>query len=196
MGKGDETRQTILDQALADASRVGLEGLSIGALARDVGLSKSGLFAHFESKENLQRQVLERARDRFLEAVWAPALRAPRGEPRLRELFDRWLAWETASFLPGGCPFVAAASELDDCPGPLRDDLVASQREWMAGLARAASLAVEEGHFRADLDPEQFAYQLYSTILAYHYLARLLRDPRAEDRARRSFESLLAASRA
>jgi AcrR family transcriptional regulator len=191
--KGDETRSTILDHALAAASRLGLEGLSIGSLAEAVGMSKSGLFAHFQSKEQLQLAVLESAVERFVATVVAPALRAPRGEPRLVELFDRWLAWEQAPFLPGGCIFVASANELDDRPGPLRDTLVAYQRDWLEALATAVRLGVEEGHFRADLDPRQAAYDLYAVILAYHHFSRLLRDPQAEQRARDAFARLLGA---
>ncbi|MGD2116559.1 MAG: TetR/AcrR family transcriptional regulator, partial [Acidobacteriota bacterium] len=103
MSKGEETRAAILDRAFAEASRVGLEGLTIGSLADEVGLSKSGLFAHFDSKETLQLQVLETAAERFIETVVIPALKEPRGEPRLRALFERWMEWETAEFQPGGC---------------------------------------------------------------------------------------------
>ncbi len=195
MGKGDETRTAVLDHALREASRVGLEGLSIGNLARDLGMSKSGLFAHFQSKEALQIQVLERAAARFFETVLAPALAVPRGEPRLRALFERWMGWSQACELPGGCVFVAAAAELDDQAGPVRDTLVRIQRDWFEALARAASLAASEGHVRRDLDAEQFAHDLYAVILGYYHAHRLLRDPRAADRARRAFEALLAQAR-
>ena len=195
MGKGDETRAAVLDFALREASRVGLEGLSIGNLARDLGLSKSGLFAHFQSKEALQIQVLETAAARFLETVMAPALRVPRGEPRIRALFERWLEWSDVLGLPGGCIFVAAAAELDDREGPVREALVRSQRDWLEALARAARLAVEVGHFRADLDAAQFAHELYSILLGFHHARRLLRDPDARRRAERAFEALVARSR-
>ena len=194
-GKGAQTREAILDTALSLASVGGLTGLSIGSLAREVGLSKSGLFAHFGSKEELQIAVLQTAADRFVAEVVTPALRQPRGEPRVRALFAGWLAWESAAFLPGGCPFVAASSELDDRPGPVRDYLVQSQRDWLDALATAARIAVAEGHFRPDLDPVQFAYEMYSTILAFHQFHRLLRDPATEERCRRAFEGLLARSR-
>jgi AcrR family transcriptional regulator len=194
-GKGAQTREAILDAALSLASVGGLNGLSIGSLAREVGLSKSGLFAHFGSKEELQIAVLQTAADRFVTEVVTPALRQPRGEPRVRALFAGWLAWESAAFLPGGCPFVAASSELDDRPGPVRDYLVRSQRDWLDALATAARIAVTEGHFREDLDPAQFAYEMYSTILAFHQFHRLLRDPTTEERCRQAFEGLLARSR-
>lgn len=196
MTKGETTRTAILEHAFATASRLGLEGLTIGHLADEVGLSKSGLFAHFRSKEELQLQVLETAVERFVETVVAPALKEPRGEPRVRALFERWMEWEAANFQPGGCIFIATANELDDRPGPLRDRLVAYQRDWLDTLATAARIAVQEGHFRSALDVRQFAYDLYAVILAYHHFSRLLRDPAAEERARRSFEDLLAASRA
>lgn len=191
MSKGAETRNAILDQGLSMASTEGIEGLTIGELAKAVGMSKSGLFAHFSSKQDLQLAVLEAAVDRFVGTVVAPALRQPRGEPRVRALFENWLAWEAAEFLPGGCPFIAAAQELDDKPGRLRDYLVASQRDWLEALSTAARIAVEEGHFRRDLDTRQFAYELYSIILAYQHFRRLLHDPATLTRCRAAFESLL-----
>jgi AcrR family transcriptional regulator len=193
--KGAQTREAILDTALSLASTGGLAGLSIGTLAREVGLSKSGLFAHFGSKEELELAILQTAVDRFVTSVVTPALRQPRGEPRVRALFERWLDWEQAKFLPGGCPFIAMATELDDRPGPLRDFLVQSQRDWLDALATAARIAIVEGHFRADLDPGQFAYEVYSTILGFHQFHRLLRDPETRERCRRAFEGLLARSR-
>lgn len=194
--KGEETRAAILDSALAMASRLGLEGVSIGGLASEVGMSKSGLYAHFESKEALQLDVMETAVQRFVELVISPALKQPRGEPRVRALFDRWLLWEQAEFQPGGCIFIATAQELDDRPGPLRDRLVSYQRDWLSALATATRIALEEGHFRPDLDDRQTAYDIYAIILAFHHFSRLLRDPDAEMRARNSFEALLDSCRA
>jgi AcrR family transcriptional regulator len=196
MAKGEATREAILDKALSMATQTGLEGLTMGSLAKEVNLSKSGLFAHFQSKEQLQMDVLETAVARFIETVMAPALRERRGEPRVWALFESWLRWEDASFLPGGCPFVAMATELDDKPGPIRDRLVSYQRDWLQSLATSARIAMEEKHFRADLDPDQFAFNLYAIILSYHYYSRLLRDPEALTRVRKAFDSLLASSRA
>lgn len=196
MSKGESTRSAILDVALATASKVGLEALSIGELAKEAGLSKSGLFAHFDSKEDLQIEVVKKAIARFVEVVITPALKRPRGEPRVRALFENWFHWSRASELPGGCLFIAASSEFDDRPGPLRDLLLASQKDWLAILAQAARIAVEEGHFRADLDADQFAWQEDAFILGYHHAARLLRARDAEKRARSAFESLIRASRA
>jgi len=195
MSKGAETRRAILDRALEVATTEGLEGLTIGRLAQDLRLSKSGLFAHFRDKEELLLQVLETARARFIAQVVKPGLAAPRGEPRVRALFESWLAWERSSALPGGCPFIAAAVELDDRPGAARDYVVQSQKDWLDVIANSARTGIQEGQFHQDFDPEQFAYDLYGAMLSYHHLARLLRDRNAETRVRRSFESLLARAR-
>ena len=195
MGKGEQTREAILETARASASTIGLTALSIGDLARTMGMSKSGLFAHFDSKENLQLEVLRSAVAHFSEVVVGPALRMPRGEGRVRALFDNWFGWSSKSSLPGGCLFISAASEFDDQPGPIRDFLVATQRQWLATLARAAGIAVEERHFRKDLDPEQFAHDLYSILLAYHHFSRLLKMPGARRRALQSFEQLMESAR-
>ncbi|MEW6735072.1 MAG: TetR/AcrR family transcriptional regulator [Acidobacteriota bacterium] len=195
MAKGENTRSEILSKALSIASKVGLEGLSIGGLAKAVGLSKSGLFAHFNSLERLQIEVLKTCQDRFIETVILPALRKPRGEPRIRALADNMLAWEKAVFLPGGCLFVSAANEFDDRPGPVRDFLVNSQKDCMAMIATAAKIAIEAEHFSPDLDTEQFAYEFYSIVLSYHHYARLLGDPSAENRYHRAINSLIERSR-
>jgi AcrR family transcriptional regulator len=195
MSKGAVTRQMILEHATGIASQVGLEGLSIGRLAEDLDLSKSGLFAHFQSKEQLQLKVLEFAAQRFIDTVVRPALGAPRGEPRIRTFFDRWLHWPKESRLPGGCFFVAAAVELDDQPGPVRDRLVELQKDWLDVLANTVRSAVAEKHFRDDVDPEQFAHDLYGVMLAGHHASRLLRDPKAGQRTRNAFETLLTNAR-
>ena len=183
----------MLDRAVEVARRVGLSGLTIGSLAEQAELSKSGLFGHFRSKEALQLQVLEHARSRFEERVARPALRAPRGEPRLRALFDQWLEWDAA---PGGCPFVAAATEFDDRPGAVRDRLVQDQRDMFDMIATVFRTGVAEGHFHGDADPEQFAQDFYGVILARHHTLRLLGDERADTRARRAFAALIEAARA
>lgn len=191
MSKGERTRTTILDHATGLASQVGLTGLTIGVLADELHLSKSGLFAHFQSKEALQIDVLEHAAQRFSETVVRPALREPRGVPRLRALFERWIAWERDVALPGGCIFVAATAELDDRPGPVRDRLVALQRDWINVLATSLRKGVESGLFRSDADPDQFAQDMYGIMLALHFHRRLMRDTGAEARARRAFDTLL-----
>ena len=195
MSKGTETRDAILDTAVALSSQVGLGGLSVGTLASRVEMSKSGLFAHFASKENLQLQVLERAGSRFLDTVVRPAFKAPRGEPRVRQLFENWLRWAEAQDIPGGCPWVQYAVELDDQSGPVRDSLVEQQQGWMDILTDCVARAVAEGDFRQDLDCRQFAYELQSLMLGWHHSTRLLKDPDAETRARRGFEALLKNAR-
>jgi len=193
--KGETTRATILDAALELARVEGLGALSIGRLAKGVGLSKSGLFSHFKSKETLQLQVLEKAVASFLEVIVLPALKRPRGEPRIRALFDNWLSWADAGDEAGGCVFLGSAVEYDDRPGRLRDFLVQTQKDWTFTLCRAVQIAQSEGHLRQDIDPQQLAFEIYSTMMAYHLYSRLLGDSEAEDRARRAFEHLLQRSR-
>ena len=192
MGKGAITRNTILTHAAELASQVGLSGLTIGALADDLELSKSGLFAHFRSKEALQIQVLEHASQSFIERVVTPSLKTPRGELRMRSLFDRWLEWGRDRTFPGGCVFVAAASELDDRPGPVRERLVALQRQWLELLVVSFRKGVESGQFTSRGDAEQFAQDLYGIMLAFHHQFRLMNDPAAEARARHAFERILS----
>ena len=196
VSKGEQTREAILTKALGLATRIGFEGLTIGRLADDLGMSKSGLFAHFRSKEALQLEILRMAGARMVDTVVKPALVVKRGEPRVRALFDGWLAWEQSPSLPGGCPFMAASFELDDRPGPVRDFVVQNLRDWLDTLAGAARIAVQEGHFRADLDCEQFAHECQGIGLAFVHASRLMRDPKARARAQTAFESLLDASRA
>ena len=195
MRKGELTRQAILDGAFALASTVGLEGVTIGRLSEELQLSKSGLFAHFKSKEALQVQTLEHASLLFVDHVLRPALTAPRGEPRVRAMFVRWMDWAHRTQHPGGCLFVSAATEYDDRPGPVRDYLVKTQRDWLDAIAHAFRIGIAEGHFRPDAEPEQFAHDLYSVMLGWHHASRLMGDPRAEDRARRAFEALLSHAR-
>lgn len=190
MSKGDETRSAILWQALDLSSEVGLEALSIGMLAKRAGMSKSGLYAHFESKEDLQGQVLDTAAGLFVDRVVAPAIRAPRGLPRVQALFERWLEWSSEAW-SGGCPFMGAAAEFDDRSGPVRDTLVIHLERLTDTVARAAQVSIEEGHLRKDLDVRQFAFELWSILLAYHFYSRLMRRGDARHRAERAFATLL-----
>ncbi len=194
MSKGEATKTSILDEALHVASRVGFEGLSIGQLADRTEMSKSGLFAHFRSKEQLQLQTLEHAASRFTDVVVRPTLKAPRGERRIRELFERWLDWETET-LAGGCVFASASIEYDDQPGPMHDALVRQQRDWTEFITTVAGTAVSEGEFRSDLDTRQFAFTLQALMFGYRHAGRLLRDPEALERTRAAFEQLLDSSR-
>jgi AcrR family transcriptional regulator len=194
MSKGEETRRRILDRAVLLASRDGLAGLTIGELASDLGVSKSGLFAHFGSKEELQVAVLGAATERFTLHVLKPSLKAPAGVRRIKALFERWVSWVADPASPGGCVFLAAATELDDREGKARDFLVGGQHELMTFLTRAARMAVEQGELRKDLDCEAFAFELHTIILGYNFSRRLMRDKKAEARARVMFDRLLSAA--
>jgi AcrR family transcriptional regulator len=195
VSKGQQTKAAILDEAVGIASRVGFNALTIGQLAESTGMSKSGLFAHFRSKEALQLETLQRAQERFNDLVIRPALSAPRGRKRIEALFDHWIDWETEA-LTGGCIFVAATIEFDDQPGAMRDAVVSCQQDWLEFVASVARAAVAEGDLRADLDAEQFAFQLQGLILGYHHAGRLMHDPRARERTRKALDDLLAASSA
>jgi AcrR family transcriptional regulator len=195
VSKGEATRDRIIDGAVRLASREGLAGVSLGELASELGMSKSGLYAHFGSKEALQLQILQLAVARFRTTVVRPALQARRGVPRLRALCESWIEWANDASMPGGCLLVAASVELDDKPGPLRDFLSRSQRDWLATLAKAAQLAIDEGQLRPDLDPQQFAFEMWALALGYHHVRRLLRDPRASARVHDAFERLLSGAR-
>ena len=193
--KGAATRQVILDRALDVASTQGFEGLSIGTLADAVGMSKSGLFAHFRSKEQLQVDALRHASERFVAKVVAPALKAPRGEARVRAFFDAWLRWGREEF-PGGCVIQNAVAELDDRPGPARDVLVRQEKDQLDLIANIARAGIDEGVLRKDLDPAQVAFEMNGILLSYFLAVRLLGDPQARARATRAFEGLLARARA
>lgn len=189
--KGQQTRASILDAALNLASQKGLEGLSIGLLAETTGMSKSGVFAHFGSREELQISVIREYHARFEEEVFFPAMQEPRGLPRLRALFERWVRRVSVE-LDSGCIYISGAVEFDDRPGPVRDALVQMVVAWHAALSRAIALAVEEGHLRPDTEPTQMLFEMHGLILALHHDARFLRTPGALDRARRGFERVLA----
>jgi AcrR family transcriptional regulator len=195
VSKGERTRREIVDRALALAGEVGFEGLSLGVLAASLNLSKSGLFAHFKSKETLQLEVLEEAIDRFVKHVVLPAVTKGRGEPRVRALFENYLDWIRGPERAGGCLFMALTQEYDDRPGAVHDLLVQSQKDWLGAVARAAKIAVEEGHFDKDLDREQFAYEFLGFGMAYQHSNGLLGDAKAEKRARAAFEGLIQRSR-
>jgi len=197
MRKGEQTRTLILNEALTLASQVGLEGLSIGSLAGRLDMSKSGLFAHFGSKEDLQLLTLKQAQTLFFEQIFSPALKQARGLPRLRALFSNWLArLERSDDLPGGCLMLSASAEYDDRPGAVRDLLVAGQRELRGAIAKAIRLAIDEGHLKPQTDPWQLTFELFGIVLATHHDLRLLGDARALDRAGDALERLIEAHRA
>ena len=189
--KGQQTRAAILDAALGLASHMGLEGLSIGALAEVTQMSKSGVFAHFGSREELQISVIREYHAKFEEEVFYPALRELRGLPRLRALFERWVKRVSVE-IDSGCIYISGAVEFDDRPGPVRDALAAMVRAWHGALERAIRIAIEEGHLKPDIDATQMLFEIHGLILALHHDARFLRLPGAMDRVHRAFEHVLA----
>ncbi|MFO1273651.1 MAG: TetR/AcrR family transcriptional regulator [Rubrivivax sp.] len=188
--KGQQTRAAILEAALGLASHMGLEGLSIGALAELMQMSKSGVFAHFGSREELQISVIREYHARFEAEVFQPAMAEPRGLPRLAALFERWVRRVSVE-LDSGCIYISGAVEFDDRPGPVRDALAGMVRTWHAALERAISQAVEEGQLRADTDAGQMLFEIHGLILALHHDARFLRQPHVLDRARKGFERVV-----
>jgi len=181
--KGQQTRATILEAALALASHMGLEGLSIGALAEVTQMSKSGVFAHFGSREELQISVIREYHAKFEEEVFFPSMKQERGLPRLWALFDRWVRRVSVE-VDSGCIYISGAVEFDDRPGPVRDALVSMVQTWHAALGRAIRIAIEEGHLRADTDAQQMLFEIHGLILALHHDARFLRSEGAVQRAR------------
>lgn len=194
MSKGQRTRRDIIDKAYVLAGDLGLEALSIGTLATETGLSKSGLFAHFKSKEALQLEVIEEVRSRFTQNVIRPALDAPRGEPRLKTFFEHYLTWIDTNRPSGGCMMMSLCHEYDDRPGPIRDRLVASQADFLDVVRRMAQTAKDEGHFRPDVDVEQFAFEVFGIEMAYQHQSKFLKLPNAMDHARSAFASVLERS--
>jgi len=174
MAKGEVTKLTVLDAGLDMASQLGLECVTIGNLAKTTNLSKSGLFAHFQSKENLQVEILIYAAQLFSEDVIVPALKIKAGIPRIRALVDNWIQW--TSELTGGCIFVSASADFSDRPGRVREVLLHQQEEWINCLRRIARSAIEAGDFRQDIDDDQFAFDLYSLLLGFHLYYKLLDD--------------------
>lgn len=193
-GRGAATRDAVLDVAVAVAGRIGLSALTIGMLAGETGMSKSGLFAHFGSKESLQLQALARARDEFIDMVVRPALRAPRGEARVRALFEHWLVAGGQDGAP--CLFASVTMEYDDQSGVVRDQVMQDYADFDDVIQQVFRTALGTGEFRADADAAQFQQDLHGIMLAYFHAHRLMRDPRAQARTRVAFERLLANVRA
>jgi AcrR family transcriptional regulator len=189
--KGQQTRATILEAALGLASSMGLEGLSIGALAEVTQMSKSGVFAHFGSREELQISVIREYHAKFEEEVFFPAVREARGLPRLRALFERWVKRVSVE-LDSGCIYISGAVEFDDRPGPVRDALATMVQAWHTALEKAIRIAIDEGQLRTDTDPLQMLFEIHGLILALHHDARFLRIPGALDRARHAFERVVS----
>ena len=191
--KGAATRDSIIDRAYQIVRKEGFEGLSIGSVASSVGMSKSGVFAHFGSREDLQMAVLDAAAQRFTEQVFLPALRERRGLPRLEAIGRRWMKWLRSE--QGGCPMVSAAIEYDDRPGAIRDRVIVYQTRLRKELARAIAMAIDSGELRADTDPAQLAFEIFGIELAMHHDSRLFGFDDAIGRSERALERLIASYR-
>lgn len=190
LDKGVQTKAVIVDAALRLASQIGLEGLSIGAIAEVTQMSKSGVFAHFGSREELQISVVREYFLRFERDVFFPALQAPRGLPRLRAMFVNWMA-QVAQEIQSGCIFISGAVEFDDRTGPVRDALAEAMKVWLAAVQHAIILSVEEKHLSKDTDSKQVIFEIHGLILALHYEARFIKSERSMERATTGFENLL-----
>lgn len=190
--KGAATRELILDHAYAIASRDGIEGISIGDLAQRVGMSKSGVFAHFGSREEMQLALLDKVGRNFGERVFIPALRKPRGVERLRAIVAGWFDWALEN--RDGCPIIGAVSEYDSRPGPQRDSVVALLARWRGELARAIRLAVEAGELAPATDAQQLVFEIFGVAYALHYDTRLFDARRARQQADRAIERLIQAN--
>lgn len=190
MRKGELTRAAILDVALELSSREGLEGLTIGLLAEKMKMSKSGVFAHFGSREDLQIEVVRLYHQRFEEGVFAPSIKEPRGLPRLQAMYARWVKLVSVE-IALGCIYISGAVEYDDRPGAIRDQLVAMVQTWRGALQRCIGQAIELGHLRSDIQVEQMVYEIYGLILALHHDARFLKTPGSVERAQAGFDRLI-----
>ncbi len=189
--KGQQTKAAIVDAALGLATHIGLEGLSIGALADVTGMSKSGVFAHFGSREELQISVIREYHTRFEQEVFYPAMSAPRGVARLRAMFDNWMK-RTSIEIDSGCIYISGAVEFDDRTGPVRDALASSVMTWHAAMRRAIEQCKEQGDLRADVNEQQMLFEIHGLILALHYEARFLRNAGSIQRALTGFDNILA----
>ncbi len=188
--KGQQTKLAIIEAALGLATQIGLEGLSIGAVAEVMKMSKSGVFSHFGSREELQISVVREYFHRFEEEVFIPALNAPKGLPRVRALFENWMK-RVAVELQSGCIFISGAVEFDDRSGPVRDALVSSMQTWLDAFSRAVVMAREMGHIQAGADERQIAFEVHALILGLHYESRFLRTPGSIARGQLAFESIV-----
>ena len=192
--KGASTRESIIDRAYRIVRTDGFEGLSIGTVASSVGMSKSGVFAHFGSREDLQLAVLDASAQRFTETVFVPALRERRGLTRLLAIMRRTLAWMATE--KGGCPILSAAMEYDDHPGAIRDRVIQYQTRLRSELARAVRMAVDSGELASDTDADQLAFDFFAIELAVHHDARLFGVEGAMAHAERSLGRLIGACKA
>jgi AcrR family transcriptional regulator len=188
--KGQQTKAAIIDCALGMATQLGLEGLSIGAVADAMQMSKSGVFAHFGSREELQISVIREYHQRFEQEIFFPAMDMPRGLPRLQALFVQWMM-RTSAEIDSGCLYISGAVEFDDRPGPVRDALASSVKTWLTALHRAVLQARDEKHLSPDTDATQMSFEIHGLILALHYEARFLKSAKSLQRAKQGFEHIL-----
>jgi len=193
--KGARTKQGILERAVDIASVEGLEGLTIGRLAVDLEMSKSGLFAHFGSKEELQLATVEAARQRFINEMFLPALKSPRGYPRLLAICRSWLEYIKRGVFPGGCFFAAASFEFDGRPGPIRDAVGEAMDVWLDALERAIRMAKEEGHLDGGVDVKQLAFEINAIFFGANFSYQMRDDKRALGRAWKAIETRLESVR-
>jgi AcrR family transcriptional regulator len=189
MIKENDTKRAILQKGLEMASHLSLEALTIGLLAKEMNISKSGLFAHFKSKENLQLEILDYAAQHFTREVILPALKAERGIPRVRAIVENWIKW--GSKFKGGCIFVTATTEFNDRPGNIQNKLFSQQKQWLRVLRKIGETAIKAGDIKPGTDCEQFAYDLYSLVLGHYYYSQLIKDPRLEHRQEKSLDQFL-----
>ena len=185
------TRDKILHQGLALMSQSGLAGVTLGVLADQVGMSKSGLFAHFRSKEDVQIELLSHMAEFAMAHVVEPSMTASEGLPRLQALVRNWFGWAQRAGLPGGCPVAAGLFEFDDVEGRVRNKILEMEAEWRGLLTELVRRAVELGHFRHDLDVEQFVWELCGIYLGHHAAHRFLRAGDADARAQTAFQTLV-----
>jgi len=192
MGKvAASTHDRILEQGLALMSQSGLAGVTLGVLAEQVGMSKSGLFAHFRSKAEVQIGLLQYTAQFATAQVVQPAMNADEGLPRLKALVRHWFGWAQRAGLPGGCPVAAGLFEFDDVEGTVRNEILAMESQWRGLLKQLVQQAIERGHLRQDLDVEQFIWELCSIYLGHHAAHRFLRAADADRRANIAFQALL-----
>ena len=185
------TRDKILQEGMALMSQAGLGGVTLGVLAEQVGMSKSGLFAHFKSKEDVQIELLTHTAEFANERVLVPAMAAAEGLPRLRALVRNWFGWAQRAGLPGGCPVAAGLFEFDDIEGRVRDKILQLEEIWRRTLIGLVQRAVDLGHLRRDLEVEQFVWELCAIYLGHHAAHRFLRSADADARAQIAFKALL-----
>lgn len=190
--RGQETKKVILEEAMKIASVHGIQGITIGELAKKVGMSKSGLFAHFENKDNLQLEILKLSSENFAEKVLKPAFKKPAGLPRIEAMFENWLDFlNDNSTLPGGSIFIAASFELDDRPGVLKDFVQKSQELLILNIEKAVQLAIDCKHLKTSTNKSDFAWKLYSYVLGFHHFKRMLHNPRAEEMMKNAVKELI-----